>query len=214
MSNIESQDDLNARASAASFIATLQASYTDFHYLRDIWKKTTEKDALLGIGMTGIASNKVKNFLNEGVKIAILENERVAKLIGIKKASRVTCVKPSGTTSCVLGTSSGIHTWHSPYYIRTMRFNKSETIAKYLMENHPEICEDEFYSPKHTLCVRIPIKAPENALTRNDETPIEFLERIKFYYNNWVKPGHINGINTHNISATISVKPEEWEKVS
>ena len=94
-----------------------------------------------------------------------------------------------------------------------MRFNKTETIAKYLMENHPEICEDEFYSPKHTLCVRIPIKAPKDALTRNDENPIEFLERVKFYYNNWVKPGHINGINTHNISATISVKPEEWEEV-
>ena len=197
----------------AAFFGTLQASFTDFHYLRDVWKKTTEKDALLGIGMTGIASNKVEDYLNEGVKVAILENKRVAELIGIKTAARVTCVKPSGTTSCVLGTSSGIHTWHSPYYIRTMRFNKTETIAKYLMENHPEICEDEFYSPKHTLCVRIPIKAPKDALTRNDENPIEFLERVKFYYNNWVKPGHINGINTHNISATISVKPEEWAEV-
>lgn len=213
VSSVESEQDFYGRVKVAAFFGTLQASFTDFHYLRDVWKKTTEKDALLGIGMTGIASNKVEDYLNEGVKVAILENKRVAELIGIKTAARVTCVKPSGTTSCVLGTSSGIHTWHSPYYIRTMRFNKTETIAKYLMENHPEICEDEFYSPKHTLCVRIPIKAPKDALTRNDENPIEFLERVKFYYNNWVKPGHINGINTHNISATISVKPEEWAKV-
>ena len=213
VSSVESEQDFYDRIKVAAFFGTLQASFTDFHYLRDVWKKTTEKDALLGIGMTGIASNKVEDYLNEGVKVAILENKRVAELIGIKTAARVTCVKPSGTTSCVLGTSSGIHTWHSPYYIRTMRFNKTETIAKYLMENHPEICEDEFYSPKHTLCVRIPIKAPKDALTRNDENPIEFLERVKFYYNNWVKPGHINGINTHNISATISVKPEEWTEV-
>ncbi len=213
VSSVESEQDFYNRVKVAAFFGTLQASFTDFHYLRDVWKKTTEKDALLGIGMTGIASNKVEDYLNEGVKVAILENKRVAELIGIKTAARVTCVKPSGTTSCVLGTSSGIHTWHSPYYIRTMRFNKTETIAKYLMENHPEICEDEFYSPKHTLCVRIPIKAPKDALTRNDENPIEFLERVKFYYNNWVKPGHINGINTHNISATISVKPEEWVEV-
>jgi len=213
VSSVESEQDFYDRVKVAAFFGTLQASFTDFHYLRDVWKKTTEKDALLGIGMTGIASNKVEDYLNEGVKVAILENKRVAELIGIKTAARVTCVKPSGTTSCVLGTSSGIHTWHSPYYIRTMRFNKTETIAKYLMENHPEICEDEFYSPKHTLCVRIPIKAPKDALTRNDENPIEFLERVKFYYNNWVKPGHINGINTHNISATISVKPEEWTEV-
>jgi len=213
VSSVESEEDFQKRVKVASFFGTLQASFTDFHYLRDIWKKTTEKDALLGIGMTGIASNKVENYLKEGVKIAMSENERVAEIIGIKKAARVTCVKPSGTTSCVLGTSSGIHTWHSPYYLRTMRFNKTETVAKYLMENHPEICEDEFYTPKTTLCVRIPIKAPKDALTRNDESPIDFLERVKHYYNNWVKPGHRNGINTHNISATISVKEDEWEKV-
>ena len=213
VSSIESEEDFQKRVKIASFFGTLQASFTDFHYLRDIWKKTTEKDALLGIGMTGIASNKVENYLKEGVKIALLENERVAEIIGVKKAARVTCVKPSGTTSCVLGTSSGIHTWHSPYYLRTMRFNKTETVAKYLMENHPEICEDEFYTPKTTLCVRIPIKAPKDALTRNEESPIDFLERVKHYYNNWVKPGHRNGINTHNISATISVKEDEWEKV-
>jgi ribonucleoside-diphosphate reductase alpha chain len=213
VSSVENDQDFYNRVKVASFFGTLQASFTDFHYLRDIWKRTTEKEALLGIGMTGVASNKVEDYLSEGVKIALLENERVANIIGINKAARITCIKPSGTTSCVLGTSSGIHTWHSPYYIRTMRFNKTETIAKYLMENHSEICEDEFYSPKHTLCVRIPIKAPKDALTRQQETPIEFLERIKYYYNNWVKPGHRNGVNTHNISATISVKPEEWEGV-
>ena len=116
-SDIETQEEYNARAKAAAFIGTLQASYTDFHYLRDVWKKTTEKEALLGIGMTGIASGAVfKLNMKEAAKVAVEENERVAKVLGINKAARVTTVKPSGTTSLVLGTSSGIHAWHDDFY--------------------------------------------------------------------------------------------------
>ena len=139
-STIESQEDLNARVKAAAFIGTLQASYTDFHYLRDVWKKTTEKEALLGIGMTGIASGAVLNFsLKEAAKIAVEENARLAEVIGINKAARVTCVKPSGTTSLVLGTSSGIHAWHDDFYLRRIRIGKNEALYSSHC-NYPSAC--------------------------------------------------------------------------
>jgi ribonucleoside-diphosphate reductase alpha chain len=145
-SDIETQDEYNARCKAAAFIGTLQASYTDFHYLRDIWKKTTEKEALLGIGMTGIASgNVLKLDMKEAAKVACDENERVAGLLGINKAARVTTVKPSGTTSLVLGTSSGIHAWHSEYYIRRIRLGKNESLYTYLSIYHPEMHHNIYF---------------------------------------------------------------------
>lgn len=213
VSDIISMGDLIERVRVASFFGTLQASFTDFHYLRTIWQKTTEKDGLLGIGMTGIGSGEILKYdLRKAADIAKEENIRVAELIGINKAARVTCVKPSGTTSCVLGTSSGIHAWHDDYYLRTMRFNKNEDIARYLMQHHPELCEDDILRPHDTLCVRIPVKAPEGAILRT-ETSIDLLERVKKFAIEWIKPGHRKGDNTHNVSATISIKPDQWEEV-
>ena len=119
VSNVENQEDLNDRVKAATFIGTLQASYTDFHYLRDIWRRTTEKDALIGVSMTGIASGAVLRLdMKEAAKCVKEENARAADLLGINPAARTTCVKPAGTTSLTLGTSSGIHAWHNDYYIR------------------------------------------------------------------------------------------------
>lgn len=213
-SNIIDQADLEARAKAASFLGTLQAGYTDFHYLRDVWKKTTEKDALIGVGMTGIASGSVLNLdLTVTAKIVKDENVRISKIIGINEAARTTCVKPSGTTSLVVGSSSGIHAWHSPYYIRNIRFGKNETIYKYLAANHPEIVSDEFFKPHEQAVVGIPVKAPVNAIMRT-ETAIELLERVKKFSSEWVKPGHRKGDNTHNVSATISVGENEWDEVA
>jgi ribonucleoside-diphosphate reductase alpha chain len=138
-------------------------------------------------------------------------NRDISALIGTNEAARVTCIKPSGTTSLVLGTASGIHAWHAPYYLRTMRFNKNEAIAQYLMINHPELCEDDVLRPTDTVCVRIPVKAPEGSIFRT-ESPIDTLERVKRFSTEWVKKGHINGANTHNVSATISID-KEWEEV-
>lgn len=213
-STIESQEDLNERIKAAAFIGTLQASYTDFHYLRDIWKKTTEKEALLGIGMTGIASGAVLNYnLKEAAKVATEENTRIAEIIGINKAARVTCVKPSGTTSLVLGTSSGIHAWHDEYYLRRIRIGKNEALYTHLLINHPELLEDDFFKPNIQAIVTIPQKAPENAIIRPKETAIELLERIKKFNKEWIKPGHKRGSNMHNVSATVNIKQNEWQIV-
>lgn len=212
-SDIVDQDDLNSRVSAASFIGTLQASYTDFHYLRPIWQRTTEKDALLGVSMTGIGSNKLNGLnLTEAANIVTDVNAKTSKLIGINQAARQTCIKPSGTTSCVLGTSSGIHAWHNDYYVRRIRVNKNEAIYTYLSIYHPNLVEDEYFRPHDTAVISIPQKAPEGSTLRT-ETPIDMLERIKQYYVNWIKPAHIDGQNTHNISATVSIKSDEWESV-
>lgn len=214
VTDVKDQEDLNKRAKAASLLATLQAGYTDFHYLRDIWKKTTEKDALLGVSMTGIASGAVlKLNMDEAASEVKKENKRVASLIGINPAARSTCVKPAGTTSLVIGCSSGIHAWHDPYYIRRVRIGKNESLYKYLLENNPELLEDEYYRPHDQAVISVPIKAPEGSVFR-DEPALDLLERVKLVSDTWVKRGHVKGDNTHNVSATISIKDHEWEEVA
>lgn len=211
VSDIESQADLNDRVKAASFIGTLQAGYTNFHYLRDVWRRTTEKDALIGVSMTGIGSGTVLGYnMKEAAKIVKEENARVAELIGINKSARATTVKPAGTTSLTLGTSSGIHAWHNDYYVRRIRVGKNEAIYDYLVNNHPELIEDEYFRPHDTAVISIPQKAPEGAILRT-ESPFQLLERIKKVHLEWVKPGHRSGSNTHNVSATVSLKADEWD---
>ena len=210
-SDIESQEDLNERVKAAAFIGTLQAGYTDFHYLREVWQQTTEKDALIGVSMTGIGSGTVLGYdMKKAAQVVKRENARVAKLIGINSAARCTTVKPAGTTSLALGTSSGIHAWHNDYYVRRIRVGKNESIYKYLVENHPMLVEDEFFRPHDTAVISIPQKAPEGSILRT-ESPFQLLERIKKVATEWVLPGHRKGSNTHNVSATVSLEPGEWE---
>ncbi len=212
-SDVIDQADLEARVKAAAFLGTLQAGYTDFHYLREIWRKNTEKDALLGVSMTGIASNVVEGLDLEMASFAAKqENKRIAKLIGIKPAARITCVKPAGTTSLVLGTSSGIHAWHDEYYVRRLRVGKNEAIYSYLLNNHPELVEDEYFNPEEQAVISIPQKAPEDAITRH-ESVFDLMERVKNFSIRWVRTGHVDGLNTHNVSATLSVKEDEWDDV-
>jgi len=213
VSNVVNQEDFESRIKAATFIGTLQAGYTNFHYLRPIWQRTTEKDALIGVSMTGIGSGAVLALdMKTGAKIVKAENERVAGLLGINKAARTTTVKPAGTTSLTLGTSSGIHAWHNEYYIRRVRVGKNEAIYGYLRDNHPELIEDEYFRPHDTAVIGIPQKAPEGSILRN-ESPIQLLERVKRVHMEWIKPGHRGGSNSHNVSATISVREHEWPAV-
>lgn len=213
-SDITDQFDFESRAETAAFIGTLQASYTDFHYLRPIWKEVTEREALLGVGMTGIASGKVFNLdMAEAAEATVRVNLFTAAAIGINPAARITTVKPSGTSSLVLGTSSGVHAWHDEYYVRRMRIGKNEAIYTYLSIHHPELLEDCVYQPTINSVVSIPVAAPKGSITRSSESAIEFLERVKLIHEKWIKPGHIYGDNTHNVSATVTVKKNEWAMV-
>ena len=211
VSNIESQQDLNERVKAAAFIGTLQAGYTNFHYLREIWQETTEKEALIGVSMTGIASGRVLGYdMKKAADVVKRENSRVAKLIGINKAARCTTVKPAGTTSLTLGTSSGIHAWHNDYLLRRVKVGKNEAIYRYLAENHPNLLEDDLERPHDTAWICSPQKAPKGSIFRT-ESCFDMLERVKKVANEWVKSGHRTGSNTHNVSATVSLRNEDWD---
>tara|TARA_B100000963_G_scaffold109395_1_gene95223 strand:+ start:230 stop:2122 length:1893 start_codon:yes stop_codon:yes gene_type:complete len=213
VSDVTTQKEYEARVKAAAFIGTLQASYTDFHYLRPVWQRNTEKDALVGVSMTGIASGGVLRLnMTQAASAVKKENARVADLIGIRPAARTTCVKPAGTTSLTLGTSSGIHAWHNDYYIRRIRVGKNEAIYGYLKDNHPELVEDEYFRPHDTAVISVPQKAAENAITRH-ESALDMLDRVRHVSLDWIKSGHSKGQNTHNVSATITIKPEEWNAV-
>jgi ribonucleoside-diphosphate reductase alpha chain len=212
VSDVDTQEELNDRVAAASFIGTLQAGYTEFHYLREVWQETTEKDALIGVSMTGIGSGKVLELdLNQAADHVKMMNRITAKTIGINPAARTTCVKPAGTTSLVLGTSSGIHAWHNKYYIRRMRVGKNEAIYSYLAIHHPELVQDEYFRPHDTAVIEIPQAAPKGSIVRT-ESAFDLLERVKKVATEWVATGHKSGSNTHNVSATISLKDKEWEK--
>lgn len=212
VSDVDSQEELNARARAAAFLGTLQAGFTDFHYLRDEWKATTEQDALIGVGMTGIASGKVSRLdLNEAAEEVKHVNLEVSSKIGIEFAARCTTIKPSGTSSLVLGTSSGIHAWHNDYYLRRIRIGKNEALYTYLSIHHPELLEDDLLNSKQAI-IRIPQMAPAGSIVRTEDV-MQLLERIKKFNELWVRKGFRRGNNANNVSATVSIDDKDWERV-
>lgn len=212
LTGIKNEKDLHNRVYAAALLGTLQAGFTDFPYLSEKWKTVTENEALIGCSFTGIAdaSNLSGDELQKAAKLVLEVNEKYSKKIGTNIASRTTAIKPEGTASCVLGSSSGIHARHSEYYLRRVRMNKDDELARYLMKVVPELVEDDIFSPSGVV-VTIPQESPVGAITRHGETAADLFNRVKHYYNNWVVPGHRGGDNTHNISCTINYKPEEVE---
>lgn len=213
-SNIESEQDFYERCAAASFFGTLQAGFTDFHYLREGWKITTEKEALIGVGQTGIASFNYSNEMNiTGAEIVLGTNDRIAELIGICPAARSTTVKPAGTTSIVLGCSSGIHAWDNEYYVRTMRVGKNEAIYSYLKSKLPDLIEDDVSKPDLQAVLSIPQKAPAGSILKENESALSLLERAKSYQVSWIRPGHRKGDNFNNVSITVNLKDNEWDEV-
>lgn len=212
VSDVESQEDLNGRARAAAFFGTLQAGFTNFHYLREIWKTTTEYEALIGVGMTGIASGKVMALdLKEAADEVKRTNLHVSAKINIEFAARCTTIKPSGTSSIVLGTSSGIHAWHNDYYLRRVRIGKNEALYQYLAAHHPELLEEDVLNSKQAI-ICIPQQAPEDSILRKEDV-MNLLERIRLFNTEWVRNGYRNGCNANNVSATVSIQEGDWEKV-
>ncbi|HEY3406317.1 MAG TPA: hypothetical protein VGK59_23175 [Ohtaekwangia sp.] len=212
VSDIESQQDLNDRGRAAAFLGTLQAGFTDFHYLREEWKTTTSQDALIGVGMTGIASGQIDKYdLREASEEVKLMNLETSARINIQFAARCTTIKPSGTTSLVLGTSSGIHAWHNTFYIRRVRIGKNEALYTYLAIHHPELLEEDLLNSKQAI-ICIPQKAPEGSIIRTEST-MNLLARIRKFNMQWVRNGFRRGSNANNVSATVSIPDSEWHDV-
>jgi ribonucleoside-diphosphate reductase alpha chain len=210
LTGIKNEKDLENRVYAAALLGTLQATYTDFPYLSENWKHTTEREALIGCSFTGIAdaSSLTGEQLQKASRLVLEINDKYSRKLGINQAARTTAIKPEGTASCVLGSSSGIHARHDQYYLRRVRMNRDDELAKYLMKVIPELVEDDL-SSKTGVVVTIPQESPEGAIVRTKETALELFDRVKLYYNDWVVPGHRSGANTHNVSCTINYKPEE-----
>jgi len=207
---IENQDDFNERAKVASFFGTLQAGFTDFHYLKSRTRRQTEEDYLVGVGLTGICNGNVLGLnLQEAARKAMLQNSITAAKIGIGEAARVTTVKPAGSTSSVLGVSSGIHAWHSKYYVRNFQCKVGDDMYNFFTEHHPELIKVMDQQPDSAV-IGCPIKAPNGAITRENDDITQFLERVKRFNEEWVREGHRWGDNTNNVSATVSVRDDEW----
>jgi ribonucleoside-triphosphate reductase len=197
----------------ATILGTWQSTLTDFKYLRKIWKDNTEEERLLGVSLTGQFGNTFfsgKENLNElGKTLEDLReyaretNKAEAAKIGINESAAITCVKPSGTVSQLVGVSSGMHPWHSEYYIRTVRGDKKDPLSTFLKEVGIPV-EDDFMKPNDTYVFSFPVKAPEGAIIRNDLTAIDHLNTWLVYQRAWCE---------HKPSITVSVKEEEWMEV-
>lgn len=206
-------DTLKKKVAAATILGTWQSTLTNFQYLRDVWRENTEDERLLGVSMTGPFGNKWLNFgvskdateiaLTLLKKVAIQTNARVADELGINRAAAITCVKPEGTTSQLTLTSSGLHAWHNPHYIRTVRADKKDPLTQYMMDAG-YYWESDVMNPDNTAVFSFPIAAPEGAITRNDLKAIEHLDMWLSYQRYWCE---------HKPSVTIYVKPDEWEEV-
>ena len=200
--------DLERKVKIATILGTIQSSYTKFPYLRKVWQRNTEEERLLGVSLTGIMDNPLMTSVNSNLEkllddlrtVAVGVNDEYASLLGIPQSAAITCVKPSGTVSQLVDSSSGIHARHSPYYIRTVRGDNKDPLTQFMMDNGVpnEPC---VFKGDTTTVFSFPVKSPENAITRNDMTAIEQLETWLTYQRHWCE---------HKPSVTISVRDDEW----
>jgi intein/homing endonuclease len=223
-SSVTDEDDFYERCKAAAIIGTLQAGFTKLEYLGEISEKIFEREALLGVSLTGtmekhdlVLSEKV---LKAGAKVTVDTNKEISKKIDINQAARVTCLKPEGTSSSMLGTSSGIHPHHAKRYIRHVQANVLEAPYQHFKKLNPQACEKSSWSANNTdEVVKFPIEVPDGAKLRNQLPAVEMLKVVKETQKNWVSSGKNRALCTqdylsHNVSNTVTVKPDEWEDVT
>ena len=208
---------------AASIIGTLQAGFTSMPYLGEITEKILKREALLGVSMTGIMEqHKIcldPDIQKEGAREVKKANKEIAKIIGINQAARATCIKPEGTASCILGTSSGIHPHHAKRYIRRVQANKMENIYQHFRKTNPRACEESVWSANDSDdVISFCIEVPDGSKLKNKISAIGLLNYVKSTQQNWVMVGKTDSLCVqsylqHNVSNTINVKPEEWDEV-
>jgi ribonucleoside-diphosphate reductase alpha chain len=223
-SSIEDENDFYDRCKAAAIIGTLQAGFTKLDYLGEISCKIFQREALLGVSLTGIMEKHdlvlSEKVLKAGAKIAVDTNKEMAKKIGINQAARVTCLKPEGTSSSMLGTSSGIHPHHAKRYIRHVQANVLEAPYQHFKNYNPQACEKSSWSANNTdEVIKFPIEVPDGAKLKNQLPAVDMLAIVKDTQKNWVYSGKNKGLCTqeylsHNVSNTVTVKPDEWDDVT
>lgn len=223
-SSIEDEQDFYDRCKAAAIIGTLQAGFTKLDYLGEISCRIFEREALLGVSLTGIMEKHdlvlSEKVLKAGAKIAVETNKEMANKIGINQAARVTCLKPEGTSSSMLGTSSGIHPHHAKRYIRHVQANVLEAPYQHFKKLNPQACEKSSWSANNTdEVIKFPIEVPDGAKLKNQLPAVEMLEVVKETQKNWVQSGKNKSLCTqdylsHNVSNTVTVKPDEWDDVT
>jgi ribonucleoside-triphosphate reductase (thioredoxin) len=202
------EDDIKRKIRIATILGTIQATLTNFKYLTRKWRENCEEERLLGVSITGILDSEVTaypsaKFLQELTAYAVEVNKEWAAKLGIKPAAAITCVKPSGTVSQLVDAASGIHARHSPFYIRTIRADKMDPLAKMMVDKGFPV-EDDVMKPLNTYVFSFPIKSPEHAIFRSDENAIRQLGRWLDYQENYCQ---------HKPSITVSVKEDEWLEV-
>ena len=223
-SSIEDEDDFFERCKAAAIIGTLQAGFTKLDYLGEISCRIFRREALLGVSLTGIMEKHdlvlSEKVLRSGAKIAVETNKELSKKIGINQAARVTCLKPEGTSSSMLGTSSGIHPHHAKRYIRHVQANILEAPYQHFKKFNPQACEKSSWSANNTdEVIKFPIEVPDGAKLKNQLPAVEMLKIVKETQKNWVYSGKNRALCTqeylsHNVSNTVTVKSEEWDDVT
>ncbi len=204
----DTEDDLKRKVRIATILGTVQATFTNFPYLRKTWQTNTEQEALLGVSMTGIMDNELTanpttSLLTDLRDLAVLVNDEYSARFGIQQSASITCVKPSGTVSQLVDSASGIHTRHSEYYVRTVRGDKKDPLTR-LMIDQGIPAEDCVMKPDSTVVFSFPVKSPANAVLRDHRTALEQLETWKLYAEHWCE---------HKPSVTISVRDDEWMEV-
>ena len=223
-SSVADEEDFYERCKAAAIIGTLQAGFTNLDYLGDISKAIFDREALLGVSLTGIMEKHelvlTEKVLKAGAKIAVETNKELSKKIDINQAARVTCLKPEGTSSSMLGTSSGIHPHHAKRYIRHVQANVLEPPYQYFKSYNPQACEKSSWSANNTdEVIKFPIEVPDGSKLKNQLPAVEMLTVVKDAQKNWVNNGKNTKLCTqnylsHNVSNTVTVQPDEWDDVT
>ena len=223
-SSVTDEEDFYERCKAAAIIGTLQAGFTKLDYLGSTSEKIFSREALLGVSLTGTMEKHdivlTEKVLKNGAKIAVETNKELAKKININQAARVTCLKPEGTSSSMLGTSSGIHPHHAKRYIRHVQANILEAPYLHFKKTNPQACEKSSWSANNTdEVIKFPIEVPDGAKLKNQLPAIEMLDVVKDTQKNWVQSGKNKSLCTqeylsHNVSNTVTVKPDEWDQVT
>lgn len=212
MTKLDTDRKFQRACFAASVIGTMQAAYTDFPYISNSWREHTERDALIGVSMTGCATDRFMDLdLTAGAESVTWANLATARAIGINPAQRLTCLKPEGTTSLLLGTSSGIHPWHAAFYIRRMQFSRAEPIAQFFLDRYPEACEPWWEDPDGSVVVSFPVAAPQGA--NFEKNPLTLMKQVRYIYDSWIVPGHFGGPNSHSVSFTLPCAEGDWDEV-